>query len=52
MRSVEVALERAERPAQDVGGEAAAAHAGHDGRRVALVDDGVAECLEGRDLVR
>ena len=49
---LEVALGRAERPAQDVGGEAAAAHAGHDRGRVALVDDGVTEGLETRDLLR
>ena len=48
---VEVALGRPERPVQHVRGEAAAAHAGHDGRREPGVDDPVAEALERRDVV-
>jgi hypothetical protein len=43
---VQIALDGAERPAQDVGGEAAAAHAGDDRGREALVVDGVAEAFE------
>ena len=46
MRSAEVALDRAERPVEDVRGEAAAAHPGDDRRLVALIDDRVAERLE------
>ena len=44
----EVALERAERPVEDVRGEAAAAHPGHDRGGVALVADRVPEGLERR----
>ncbi len=48
----EVAVEDAERLAEDVGGEAAAAHPGHHRGRVTLVDDRVAEPLQPGDPLR
>ena len=48
---LQIALDRAERPAEDVGCEAAAAHPGDDCRREPLVIDGVAEPLEAGDLL-
>ena len=41
-----VALDRTERPMQDIRREAAAAHPGDDDRLVALIDDRIPECLE------
>ena len=46
-----IALLRPEGPVEHVRGKAAPAHAGHDRGGIALVDDGIAEPLEGGDLV-
>ena len=47
----EVALDRAERPVEEVRGETAAAHAGNDRGRETLLDGGVAERLEADGAV-
>ena len=47
----EVAIGRTERPMEDIRGEAAAPHPGHDGGREAGVDHRIAEPLESRDVV-